>query len=357
MYGLYTTLTSDNYPALLSTFRTQADGDFQSAGLNTFEYKSLTASKAKPHALLLIAGLSDGLCTVPFMNDLAVSLESTNWSVFFVLLSSSHTGWGMSSLDKDVDELGRCIDYVKALKAREYQGEAANEPGKVAIMGHSTGSQDVLHYLYTQAPEQTRPAVDGAILQAPVSDRESTLSILETGTANDSAEVVNEIFYELVDVAKSNLNEKDNGYILPISMTSRIGFPSSVAVSSKRFLSLTSPDSPESPLEDDLFSSDLEDKRLQETFGMIGKRGHLKGSILVLPGGSDEYIPEWVDMESLLKRWETATKAGSDNPAIWNENSGVVPGARHSPQGKWQVKPVQDLLSRVQKFLAGLEQS
>ncbi|OAL73886.1 esterase [Trichophyton violaceum] len=353
MYELSITLTSDNAPALLSTSRTQANGDFQSAGLNTFEYKSLTASKAKPHALLLIAGLSDGLCTVPFMNDLAVSLESTNWSVFYVLLSSSNTGWGLSSLDKDVEELGRCIDYVKALKAREYQGE----PGKVAIMGHSTGSQDVLHYLYTQAPEQTRSAVDGAILQAPVSDRESTLSILETGTANDSAEVVNEIFYELVDVAKSNLNETDNGYILPVSMTSRIGFPSNVAVSSKRFLSLTSPDSPESPLEDDLFSSDLEDKRLQETFGMIGKRGHLKGSILVLPGGSDEYIPEWVDMESLLKRWETVTKAGSDNPAIWNENSGVVPGARHSPQGKWQVKPIQDLLSRVQKFLASLELS
>ncbi|EFQ98173.1 dolichol-phosphate mannosyltransferase [Nannizzia gypsea CBS 118893] len=324
-----------------------------SAGLNCFEYKSDTASKAKPHALLLIAGLSDGLCTVPFMNDLAGSLESTKWSVFFVMLSSSHTGWGMSSLDKDVEELGRCIDYVKALKARENQGES--ELAKIAIMGHSTGSQDVLHYLYTQAPEQTRPAVDGAILQAPVSDRESTLSILETGTASDSAEVINEIFYELVDVAKSNPNEKDNGYILPIALTSRIGFPSNVAVSSKRFLSLTSPDSPESPLEDDLFSSDLEDKRLQETFGMIGKRGYLKGSILVLPGGSDEYIPEWVDMESLIKRWETATKAGSDNPAIWDESCGVVPGARHSPQGKWQVKPIQDLLSRVQGFLTRLE--
>ncbi|KAM5449177.1 hypothetical protein MaudCBS49596_005002 [Microsporum audouinii] len=327
-----------------------------SAGLSAFEYASPTANKAKPHALLLIAGLSDGLCTVPFMNDLAGSLESTNWSVFFVQLSSSYTGWGMSSLDKDVEELARCVEYVQALKTRENRDlSTSGEPGKIVIMGHSTGSQDVLHYLYSPTPEQTRPAVDGAILQAPVSDRESTLSMLETGTTKDSAEVVSEIFYELVDVAKSNLNEKDNGYILPIALTSRIGFPSDVPVSSKRFLSLTSPDSPESPLEDDLFSSDLEDKRLEQTFGMIGKSGRLRKSILVLPGGSDEYIPEWVDMESLLKRWENATKAGSDNPTIWDDNSGVVPGARHSPQGKWQVEPLQDLLSRVQRFLTSLE--
>ncbi|KAF3491533.1 dolichol-phosphate mannosyltransferase [Arthroderma uncinatum] len=334
----------------------QADGDYQSAGLNAFEYTSPTAEKAKPHALLLIAGLSDGLCTVPFMNDLAGALESTSWSVFFVLLSSSYTGWGMSSLDKDVEELAQCVDYVKALKARENQDQpASNESCKIAIMGHSTGSQDVLHYLYSQPPNQTRPAVDGAILQAPVSDREATLSMLETGTTKDSADVVSEIFYELVDIAKSNPEEGDNGYILPISMTSRIGFPSNVPVSSKRFLSLTSPDSPDAPLEDDLFSSDLEDKRLEETFGMIGKCGRLRKSILVLPGGSDEYIPEWVEMESLLKRWETATKAGGDNPGIWDENSGVVPGVRHSPQGKRQVKPLQDLLSRIQTFLANLE--
>ncbi|KAK2879488.1 hypothetical protein FQN49_000820 [Arthroderma sp. PD_2] len=336
----------------------QADGDYQSTGLNAFEYASPTAGQAKPHALLLIAGLSDGLCTVPFMNDLAGALESTNWSVFFVQLSSSHTGWGISSLDKDVEELAQCVDYVNALKVRESQGQpGSSEPGKIAIMGHSTGSQDVLHYLYSQSPEQTRPAVDGAILQAPVSDRESTLSMLETGTAKDSPEVVSEIFYELVDVAKSNTSEGDNGYILPMSMTSRLGFPSNVPVSSKRFLSLTSPDSPESPLEDDLFSSDLEDKRLEQTFGMIGKAGRLRRSILVLPGGSDEFIPEWVEMESLLKRWETATKAGSENAAIWDERSGVVPGARHSPQGKWQVKPLQDLLSRVQKFLDNLEKA
>jgi hypothetical protein len=38
-------------------------------------------------------------------------------------------------------------------------------------MGHSTGSQDVIHYL-TSPSSSTRPKVDGGIMQAPASDRE-----------------------------------------------------------------------------------------------------------------------------------------------------------------------------------------
>ena len=37
-------------------------------------------------------------------------------------------------------------------------------------MGHSTGSQDVIHYLSSKS--SSRPKVDGGIMQAPVSDRE-----------------------------------------------------------------------------------------------------------------------------------------------------------------------------------------
>lgn len=41
----------------------------------------------------------------------------------------------------------------------------------VVIMGHSTGSQDVIHYLTSPSPSP-RPKVDGGIMQAPASDRE-----------------------------------------------------------------------------------------------------------------------------------------------------------------------------------------
>lgn len=44
---------------------------------------------------------------------------------------------------------------------------------KVVVMGHSTGSQDVIHYLSSpQSDDERRPEVDGGIMQAPASDRE-----------------------------------------------------------------------------------------------------------------------------------------------------------------------------------------
>ena len=40
-------------------------------------------------------------------------------------------------------------------------------------MGHSTGSQDVIHYLTSPSSSSSpRPKVDGGIMQAPASDRE-----------------------------------------------------------------------------------------------------------------------------------------------------------------------------------------
>jgi hypothetical protein len=39
----------------------------------------------------------------------------------------------------------------------------------IVLMGHSTGSQDVIHYLSSTAPV---PPVEGGIMQGPASDRE-----------------------------------------------------------------------------------------------------------------------------------------------------------------------------------------
>jgi hypothetical protein len=43
---------------------------------------------------------------------------------------------------------------------------------KVVFMGHSTGSQDVIHYLTSPSDLTSRPGVEGGIMQAPASDRE-----------------------------------------------------------------------------------------------------------------------------------------------------------------------------------------
>ncbi|EEP82505.1 conserved hypothetical protein [Uncinocarpus reesii 1704] len=252
--------------------------------LCAFEYGS-ASERPKPHSLLFIGGLSDGLGTVPYIKDLAKTLEPTSWSVFAVLLSSSYNGWGMVSLDKDVEEIGNCVKYVKTYKS----AKNGDTPTMVALMGHSTGSQDVLHYLYSvSAPD--RPQVEGAILQAPVSDRENLLQFLRAGDAATPSEELTKVYDGLVYLAKVNVTNCSKNAILPLASTARIGLDPEVPMSSHRFLSLASPDSPESPLEDDLFSSDLGDERLEQTFGAICSKGILKGSLLVLPGGSDEYI-------------------------------------------------------------------
>ncbi|KAJ9190759.1 hypothetical protein DTO164E3_9181 [Paecilomyces variotii] len=329
--------------------------------LVAFEHGSKPSTK--PHSLLFIGGLTDGLGTVRYVQDLVAALEPTEWSVFNLLLSSSYTGWGMSSLDKDVEEIAQCVNYVREYKSSH--PAASDGTRKIVIMGHSTGSQDVLHYLYTSNPippnpdfddglkHIVRPEVDGAILQAPVSDREAILHSLTTGTEKDVPNVLVGCYDQLVSMAKLmpyTPNKVET--VLPLSMTAQLGYPADTPISSIRFLSLVSPDSPENPREDDLFSSDLTDKRLQETFGAIPSRGLLKTKLLVLYSGNDEHTPPSVDKEKLLQRWKNAANAEKE---IWDsEHSGVVPGASHALSGDDEDEPRRDLSARVAGYLKAI---
>lgn len=254
----------------------------------------------------------------------------------------------MSSLDQDVEEIGSCVQYVRAHK----RTQCSETEGMIVIMGHSTGSQDVLHYIYSPKPLK-RPQVDGAILQAPVSDRENLLQFLKTGDGCVSSEAATKIYDDLVKIAKANVASGCEETPLPQTSASKIGYD--VLMSSHRFLSLTSPDSPESPLDDDLFSSDLSDERLEQTFGAIGHRGLLKKSLLVVPGDADEYVPSWINKDTLLGRWEKAVKQGAGGREVWDANSGLIRGAQHSPSGQGQEEPRQELVSRVKTYLNEIE--
>ncbi|KAJ5293981.1 hypothetical protein PENANT_c009G10956 [Penicillium antarcticum] len=300
----------------------------------------------KLHSLIFVGGLTDGFCTVPYVSKLAKALENTEWSVFSVLLSSSYGGWGVGSLDRDVEELGHCVRFIRDLKASRQPGPTASS-AKIAIMGHSTGSQDVLHYLYSPNPTSQaplrRPELDGAILQAPASDREGLQAIIAESSNPDE---LKKVYNDLVDFSKQNLSTKDNiDNVLPMHLTSRLSYPADTPLSARRFLSLVSPESPEHPSEDDLFSSDLSDERLQETFGKIGTQGNIQSKLLFLYSGNDEYCPHWVDKQKLLQRWQQATEAGGGS---WDtENSGVIVGASHNVKGEGQ----QELIDRVLRYL------
>ena len=291
--------------------------------------------------------------------------------MFTLTLSSSYQSWGMGHLDRDTDEIAECARYVQACKTAKYQSVDGN---KLVIMGHSTGSQDILHYLYrpishTSSPsfdrslEHTvRPAVDGAIMQAPVSDRECIHWVLKHGFLGRTSDELQKVYDTLLAIANASSREADASHqpestfdvILPIALTSQLGYPANTPLSARRFLSLVSPSSPASPSEDDLFSSDLSPERLASTFGMIGKRGLLRKTLLVLPSGADQAVPEWVDKDVLLKRWRAAADAGGVSN-VWDSLSGPIPGASHALSDEDQAGPRKILVERVVQYLKKVE--
>ncbi|KAJ5601503.1 hypothetical protein N7510_011037 [Penicillium lagena] len=323
--------------------------------LVAFEFTSPANAGNKKNSLIFIGGLTDGLCTVPYVSKLAEALEETEWSLFSILLSSSYGGWGVSSLDRDVEEIAQCVRYIRDLKSSRLPG-APSQSGKIVIMGHSTGSQDVLHYIYSANPlvanefqkgvqHLVRPELDGAILQAPCSDREAFMMHRE---ASAEPHKIRGVFDQLVHFARSQpYTEDKSDSLLPLNMTSMLGLPPD-PLSARRFLSLASPDSPANPSEDDLFSSDLSDERLKQTFGMIATQGIMRSKLMVLYSGEDEYCPEWVDKEKLLRRWKAAAEAGG---ASWDvENSAIVAGASHAVDSIGQA----ELVERVLRYLRSL---
>ncbi|KAB8231126.1 uncharacterized protein BDW43DRAFT_313451 [Aspergillus alliaceus] len=306
----------------------------------------------KPHVLLFIGGLNDGLFTVPYVKPLANALKPSPWSLFWVELSSAHCGWGTSSLNKDIEQIAQSIQFIQKLQA------SRNPPGnksKVVVMGHSTGCQDVLHYLHSPNPlgpqpggledgllHLIRPVVDGAIMQAPISDREELRMNLDRSPDPVDAWAT---YRELVSLAKSQASTD----LLPLHMTIKMKYRSDTALSSYRFLSLASPESPLVPSDDDKFSSDLPYQVLTETFGRITRNGLLRDKLLVLYSQSDETVPDWVNKVELLERWKEATNAEG---VKWADESGLIPGAGHKVQDEgqnWLITRVCFYLNRLEK--------
>lgn len=301
----------------------------------------------------------------------------------------------MGRLGQDVDEMAKCVEYVRTYKDRVYGSGSSTgkekEKSKVVIMGHSTGSQDVMTYLSCTNPRPRHPVldcgddyravirglVDGAIMQAPVSDRQAILSVLEDGTERDSPETMRRIYNDAVreaarrtydygdDTSLTSTSASASGphskgksepdilvtdTLVPLQVTARIGYGASTPVSSRRFLSLASPSSPEDPEEDDLFSSDLSDEQLGRTFGVLGARGLLAegAGLLVLYSGRDQSVPAYVDKEALMDRWKTA--AGEK----WDSRSMVIPGASHALSDDDQEVPRRILVDKVRAYLDSL---
>lgn len=120
-----------------------------------------------PNKLVFVPGLTDTIGVVPYLPRLAETVAKHKYSLVQPVLGSSLGGFGTASLEGDAQEIAQLIGTL-AMR------DDAKDGARIVLMGHSTGCQDAMTFL---SKDRVRPdgeliKVAGAILQAPVSDRE-----------------------------------------------------------------------------------------------------------------------------------------------------------------------------------------
>lgn len=263
------------------------------------------APTKKKNAFIMIGGMTDGIATVPYCTKLPEVVGPLGYSVFSIQMTSSFKGFGISSLDQDIHEIKALIKYL-----RSEQGGARE---KIIIMGHSTGAQDVIHFLLHYSD-----LVAGAILQGSCSDRES----FDPSVDPKVFQKMNEDAWELVQNGKKDqlLSSEYSKHIIDTPITAY------------RWCSLMIKGG-----DDDYFSSDLSDETFKTTFGKISK------PFLIAYSGADEFVPKTIDKQKLLQRWECVS-----NAKYWSKNSGLVEGASHFVE---KPKSQQILFKKIQSFI------
>lgn len=68
-------------------------------------------------------------------------------------MRSSYMGYGTGSLRRDFEDISACISYL-----------VTNGKRLVVLMGHSTGSQNSIHYVLNRLDGLRAPAVGGVIV-------------------------------------------------------------------------------------------------------------------------------------------------------------------------------------------------
>lgn len=288
------------------------------------------AGHSHSNVCVYVGGLTDGLLACAYVESMAAELDKCGWALVQPVLSSSYAGYGCSSLSRDAEELAELLATID----RRSQAKA------FAIVGHSTGCQDAVALLRI-APPEIRAKIRAAVLQAPVSDRES--NAVEPDVDGSKARLLAEA-ERLVAAGKGDqlLSEKHYGF---------------VPMSAQRYASLAGRNG-----SDDMFSSDLSDEELALRLGHMGTQGQREGipspaagttrakaavgiapqsadgawlvePVAAHPGlrtifahsGDDEYVPSTVDVTSLSRRF-VAAAGGAANGA----EAVIIAGANHN---------------------------
>ena len=117
-----------------------------------------------PNCVVFIPGLTDTIGVVPYLPRLVDALAPLSYSLVQPQLTCNMGGYGACSLEGDAQEIAACVEHLRT---------KGGKSGRIVLMGHSTGCQDCIAYLLSQARAASPSTrIDAAILQAPVSDRE-----------------------------------------------------------------------------------------------------------------------------------------------------------------------------------------
>ena len=225
---------------------------------------------------ILIGGLSDGPIPTPYTKLLEEECHTIgSWSLVQPILSSSYLGFGHGSLARDTAELNKLLEYLTAHHDAE----------QFALVGHSTGCQNSIHFL-KYGDKSFVDKIKVVALQAPVSDRETT--------DQDNSEYIQQA-RQLVETKKGEEMMPRSSFWAPITAS--------------RYISLFDVNG-----EDDFFSSDLTEEQLVERLGHVGQKEEL--DLIAVYSGMDEYVPSFVDKDLLLKRMVRAMNNGDEGGVI-----------------------------------------
>ena len=145
-----------------------------------------------------------------------------------------------------------------------------------ALVGHSTGCQNSIHFL-RNGDDDMVARTKSVALQAPVSDREHAM--MEPN------------YEENIGLARQMKKGGKGEEMMP-----RFAFWAPITAS--RFASLQDVGG-----DDDFFSFDLSDEEMAERLGHVGAWGRKhSGYLLAAYSGADEYVPDHVDKDKLLER-------------------------------------------------------
>jgi pimeloyl-ACP methyl ester carboxylesterase len=277
----------------------------------------------KSNVLLFVGGMFDNFRGTSYVDELAEVLRPSSWKVCHIQLSSASRNFGHFNLGRDVEEIETCLDFIRSTPA------IGTADSKIVLIGHSTGCQDCLTYTYSSS-KSPRPQIQGVILQAAVSDREGALKAISSNPDIKSR------YDKCFDLISKTAKVEQKTTILPMHWTTPLFGPAPMSI--PRFLSLVSPESPQNPGPDDLFSSDLPDEQLAKTFGKVGSDSSplqqfprsKKKTIMIIQAGADQYCSESLDKEALLRKWKRAIELGQGD---LHAQSQVIPHATHDLSG------------------------